>query len=111
MKIKPQGAQPDDQRQDKKKAELEATKEINRIEMRRLVMGAIGNCFESVPRDSPGSTWEPGQMLCIEFGFNCQCRWHIKSKDTRSGPNPLFRKTTEAVCRGRPLVANEHGDP
>jgi hypothetical protein len=96
--VKPQGAQPDDQRQDKKKAELKATKEINRIEIRRLVMGTIGNRFESVPENSPGNANVPGQVLCIEFGSNCQSRWHITSlgqpaKDTRSGRKSLAAET------------------
>jgi hypothetical protein len=46
--VKPLRSEPDDQREDKKKAELTAMKVMYRIETMRLVMNSRGRLFESL---------------------------------------------------------------
>jgi hypothetical protein len=46
--VKPLRDEPDDQREDKKKAELTARKVMYRIETMRLVMNSRGRLFESL---------------------------------------------------------------
>lgn len=45
------------------------------MEIRRLVMGPTGSRFESVADVTLRGAQEQRQLICIEFGSNCQSRW------------------------------------